>query len=266
MLCNRVGVKQHIVLRFNDYIELLFNFCFFFCFLSFCFHSRNSCPNNFNNVFLSSFLFSDVTNAQSRRPSTIARSLGVNPKASATSADAFECPEEFGYYPHPHDCSQYYVCVFGGALLESCTGGLMYSHELQTCDWPRNVGCEASDDSAAERHQQQHQQHHSGRDLSGGRQQHDAYHVVPSKFRFSSISSSTPQTERFPETHQLRHSTIASTSVQSLSPIQQTLPPPPELRIAPNPVITSRGQPKPFENIDIAKVRYLKIEMFPCCD
>ncbi|KOX77893.1 hypothetical protein WN51_05779 [Melipona quadrifasciata] len=42
----------------------------------------------------------------------------------------FECPEEFGYYPHPRDCTQYYVCVFGGALLESCTGGLMY----------RNVG------------------------------------------------------------------------------------------------------------------------------
>jgi len=38
----------------------------------------------------------------------------------------FKCPEEFGYYPHPNDCSQYYVCVFGGALLESCTGGLMY--------------------------------------------------------------------------------------------------------------------------------------------
>lgn len=91
----------------------------------------------------------------------------------------FDCPDEFGYYPHPNDCTQYYVCVFGGALLESCTGGLMYrletcsnskhmkiinnnlnfllicnslfarhltncvccSQELQTCDWPRNVGC-----------------------------------------------------------------------------------------------------------------------------
>eukprot|EP00093_Oithona_nana_P007656 07656.XXX_165687_149673_1 [CDS] Oithona nana genome sequencing. len=53
----------------------------------------------------------------------------------------FVCPEEFGYYQHPSDCSKYYVCVFGGPLLESCTGGLMYSHELQTCDWPRNVVC-----------------------------------------------------------------------------------------------------------------------------
>lgn len=42
--------------------------------------------------------------------------------------EGFKCPEEFGYYPHPNDCSQYYVCVFGGALLESCTGGLMYRY------------------------------------------------------------------------------------------------------------------------------------------
>ncbi|CAH1736815.1 unnamed protein product [Aphis gossypii] len=62
--------------------------------------------------------------------------------------EGFKCPEEFGYYPHPNDCSQYYVCVFGGALLESCTGGLMYSHELQTCDWPRNVGCGAETTAA----------------------------------------------------------------------------------------------------------------------
>jgi len=53
----------------------------------------------------------------------------------------FRCPEEFGYYPHPGDCSLYFVCVFGGPLLESCTGGLVYSQDLQTCDWPRNVPC-----------------------------------------------------------------------------------------------------------------------------
>jgi len=53
----------------------------------------------------------------------------------------FRCPEEFGYYPHQSDCSLYYVCVFGGPLLESCTGGLVYSEDLQTCDWPRNVPC-----------------------------------------------------------------------------------------------------------------------------
>ncbi|XP_031627349.1 uncharacterized protein LOC116343441 isoform X2 [Contarinia nasturtii] len=191
--------------------------------------------------------------AQSRRPSTIARSLGVNPKGSATS-DAFECPEEFGYYPHPSDCSQYYVCVFGGALLESCTGGLMYSHELQTCDWPRNVGCEqpSSDENVSP--------NGSGRDLNGRQQQHqqqqqhDAYQVVPNKFRFSSVSS-TPQTERFPDSIPVRQSSVAPVTPQTYSPISNTLPPPPELRVVqPNPVITSRGQPKPLDNIDIAKL------------
>ena len=45
--------------------------------------------------------------------------------------DEFKCPEEFGYYKHPKDCSKYYVCVFGGPLLESCTGGLMYRYAIK---------------------------------------------------------------------------------------------------------------------------------------
>ncbi|XP_011305621.1 uncharacterized protein Cda5 isoform X4 [Fopius arisanus] len=79
------------------------------------------------------------------------RNTPRSPRASRNDAALeFECPEEFGYYAHPRDCTQYYVCVFGGALLESCTGGLMYSHELQTCDWPRNVGCLDSSGGAKE--------------------------------------------------------------------------------------------------------------------
>lgn len=55
------------------------------------------------------------------------RNIPRSARASRNEAALeFECPEEFGYYPHPRDCTQYYVCVFGGALLESCTGGLMY--------------------------------------------------------------------------------------------------------------------------------------------
>lgn len=50
------------------------------------------------------------------------------PPPAPTQAIDFDCPEEFGYYAHPTDCTQYYVCVFGGALLESCTGGLMYRY------------------------------------------------------------------------------------------------------------------------------------------
>ncbi|CAB3381827.1 Hypothetical predicted protein [Cloeon dipterum] len=89
--------------------------------------------NIIGTCLLAAVLFATVEfQAEAQR-----RRVASGPNGSAE----FDCPDEFGYYPHPTDCTQYYVCVFGGALLESCTGGLMYSHELQTCDWPRNVGC-----------------------------------------------------------------------------------------------------------------------------
>lgn len=60
---------------------------------------------------------------------------------SSPSSANFQCPEQFGYYTDTRDCTKYYVCVFGEVLHESCTGGLRFSRELQTCDWPRNVDC-----------------------------------------------------------------------------------------------------------------------------
>lgn len=54
---------------------------------------------------------------------------------------SFRCPEKFGYFPDLRDCSKYFVCVFGDPLHETCTGGLYFSSELQTCDWPQNVDC-----------------------------------------------------------------------------------------------------------------------------
>ncbi|XP_043272512.1 uncharacterized protein Cda5 isoform X2 [Venturia canescens] len=129
----------------------------------------------------------------------------------------FECPEEFGYYPHPRDCTQYYVCVFGGALLESCTGGLMYSHELQTCDWPRNVGClsggsiaketeeedvllerSAKAESAELHHQQQQQQqqHHQSR--------HHQRQPIQRQQSQVTVTSSSPPVSQITERQQPR--------------------------------------------------------------
>lgn len=62
-------------------------------------------------------------------------------QSSGNKSSSFECPEQFGYYDDLSDCSKYFVCVFGEALHETCTGGLYFSAELQTCDWPRNVHC-----------------------------------------------------------------------------------------------------------------------------
>lgn len=200
--------------------------------------------------------------------------MGSNPKQSSSNLVDFDCPDEFGYFPHPSDCSLYYVCVFGGALLESCTGGLMYSHELQTCDWPRNVGCDLPSDGIPASPPPRQQQ-------------------LSSRIRFSSIpreqTSSTSQLhrenyQREPVQQQQRQPQIQREQLQqreqqqlpresyriesqqreiSVSPSPQTqlrnlLPSQPFEHVAPNPVITSRGQPKILEeHEDIAKVFYL---------
>ncbi|KAI5639696.1 chitin binding peritrophin-A domain-containing protein [Phthorimaea operculella] len=130
----------------------------------------------------------------------------------------FDCPEEFGYYPHPTDCTLYYVCVFGGALLESCTGGLMYSHELQTCDWPRNVGCD-------------------GTSAVGGE-----------------------ELERINEREQDRNINRHHERVQER--FQERVPERVQERVQerPNPVITSRGQPK-FDRDEYEKQQQLYAEV-----
>ncbi|XP_039147117.1 uncharacterized protein LOC6730395 isoform X9 [Drosophila simulans] len=183
--------------------------------------------------------------AQNKRTSrvTSSRSFGTNVKTDNSNGPSFDCPEEFGYYPHPSDCTQYYVCVFGGALLESCTGGLMYSHDLQTCDWPRNVGCELADTSS-ERNIAQSQ-------VQRQREPH-AQHV-PSRIRFGAAFSSqggTQKTATVPPQYHRSPPQVIQAQVQNIPP------PPPELRVSPNPVITSRGQPKPLidSQEDIAKL------------
>lgn len=217
-------------------------------------------------IFVFQFIFAENTLAQTRRPSA-ARSLSPTNLRSSSTTSEFDCPEEFGYYPHPSDCTQYYVCVFGGALLESCTGGLMYSHELQTCDWPRNVGCELTDNV---------EQSASGRDLSPRAPQIHQY--TPHKFRFSSVPAhqqqhiqqqkqQQQQLQQQPQQqlhqqqpqqqqHYNREQPSVGTVRELSIPAQiQAIPPPPELKIAPKPVITSRGQPKLSVQEDIAKVR-----------
>lgn len=141
------------------------------------------------------------------------------------------------------------MCVFGGALLESCTGGLMYSHELQTCDWPRNVGCEVVDSGAgslddtgngggtrAGKQQQQQQQ----------QQSINSQHV-PSRIRFGSAFSSPAATTQRPKAtvppqYHRQPPQVVQAQVQSLPQHAGT-------------VTGARGQPKPFDTQeDIAKV------------
>ncbi|XP_076261096.1 chitin deacetylase-like 5 isoform X5 [Rhynchophorus ferrugineus] len=154
----------------------------------------------FATVLLSIFLDAEAQRKLSRPLPTLAETKGRE-RAN------FDCPEEFGYYPHPTDCTQYYVCVFGGALLESCTGGLMYSHELQTCDWPRNVGCDGLE--------------------------------LPASAPSSSSSSGSQQVR---SKERLREKDD-SKSEQRIKYAPPAPPPPPQ----PRAVVTSRGQPRQLQ-------------------
>lgn len=214
----------------------------------------NLCESNkirkFMNLICFSSIFSltDFTNAQSRRNQSpragpTGRALGLNPKGTSSSSSEFQCPEEFGYFPHPSDCSLYYVCVFGGALLESCTGGLMYSHELQTCDWPRNVGCEVAEVSQPA--------------TSPAREVTPRVPQVSTRVRFSSVNveQTAPSGPSGPSGPS---APSAPAHIQQI----QTLPPPPnQQRISPKPVITSRGQPPSFTQDEILKVCSLMIQL-----
>ncbi|XP_047019611.1 mucin-5AC isoform X2 [Helicoverpa zea] len=154
-------------------------------------------------------IITECFGAQSDRSRSRSGPIRSVPVAADIKRDVdFDCPEEFGYYPHPTDCTLYYVCVFGGALLESCTGGLMYSHELQTCDWPRNVGCD-------------------GTSAVGGEE-------------LERINERDPPPPPPP-------------------PPRRTPPPPPP-RAQPNPVVTSRGQPK-FSRQEYEKQQQLYAEV-----
>ncbi len=107
-----------------------------------------------------------------------------------------------------------------------------FDHKLisETCDWPRNVGCELSDNiapSAVDRE------------------------VTP---RIPQVQTHQPQKFRF--------SSPSGPASQGIPARVHAIPPPPELRVAPNPVITSRGQPKFEEEKDIAKVRITNGSLF----
>ncbi|KAG8181143.1 hypothetical protein JTE90_002503, partial [Oedothorax gibbosus] len=58
------------------------------------------------------------------------------------------CPSEKTkhpvYKPHPTDCGKFYVCDGGEPHLKVCQKGLHFNPKIQTCDYPRNAGCDSS--------------------------------------------------------------------------------------------------------------------------
>ncbi|XP_034253709.1 uncharacterized protein LOC117652726 [Thrips palmi] len=175
--------------------------------------------------------------------------------AGVTQATEFDCPEEFGYYPHPSDCTQYYVCVFGGALLESCTGGLMYSHELQTSRAPVQQQQRSQATLSREQQQQERRQRIEQEEIA--KQQLYAEDLGPAEevesdrqqrvYRGQPSSLGQVARDRDGLRHQPNTIQAPSTSRDKVSVISYATQPPPQYRPEPSaaPLQYSPQPPQP---------------------
>ncbi|KAL3226598.1 hypothetical protein MRX96_024802 [Rhipicephalus microplus] len=144
--------------------------------------------------------------------------------ADGAPSDEFKCPEQFGYYADDGDCSKYFVCVFGDALHESCTGGLYFSVELQTCDWPRNVQCSGASRKATPAPAKKPETFGGSQRRSGTRKSSGGETTRPTRFRGRPTTTTTTTTVRTTTT--LRTTTPAPPSTRhqpTESPEYQTL-------------------------------------------
>lgn len=71
----------------------------------------------------------------------------LTPIETTTPIFSPECPEIDDYFnpvfhSHPYDCSLYFMCNNGTAILRECYEGLLWSAENEWCDYPENVICE----------------------------------------------------------------------------------------------------------------------------
>lgn len=53
------------------------------------------------------------------------------------------CAQSYhGYiFPNVNDCSSFYQCVHGRAVVIQCQSGLLFNVATDNCDWPSNVVC-----------------------------------------------------------------------------------------------------------------------------
>lgn len=51
----------------------------------------------------------------------------------------FVCPEDYGFYPNPENCTTFYQCTGGKPYLKSCPDGLYFNPETIYCDYLDNV-------------------------------------------------------------------------------------------------------------------------------
>ena len=52
-----------------------------------------------------------------------------------------DCTSDLCFEPHPHNCSQYYVCNNDRAIVMKCPANLQFNPLINVCDYPEHVGC-----------------------------------------------------------------------------------------------------------------------------
>lgn len=56
----------------------------------------------------------------------------------------FDCPDNFGFYPHYRSCDKYWACENGTASLKVCGNGLVFDDAdplRENCAYPFSVNC-----------------------------------------------------------------------------------------------------------------------------
>lgn len=73
-------------------------------------------------------------------PSVPARSNS----GSSGFVGSFNCPDDFGFYPHVKSCDKYWACDNGTATLKTCGNGLVFDDsdmKRENCAYPFSVDC-----------------------------------------------------------------------------------------------------------------------------
>lgn len=66
----------------------------------------------------------------------------VPPKQPELDDVMISCPPSGQhFYPHPTDCSAYFVCHYGASAIMSCGPLLKYDFATQSCDLPEKAKC-----------------------------------------------------------------------------------------------------------------------------
>jgi hypothetical protein len=74
-------------------------------------------------------------------PTPAVLAAATTTSARLPSSARFECPAQYGNFPHSTYCNLYWMCRGGEAYLTECDFSWLFDKKLGLCDLPQNVDC-----------------------------------------------------------------------------------------------------------------------------